>query len=286
MGIAHLVVLSDDDNGSGAMIAAALASVSRHDGSVVLVDADVEHGGLAQLLRASTEETHDFVGARVATILPDKCTACGTCLQACRFGAIKSGSPQFRIERSLCQACHSCYYQCPEHAITMLELESGRWFLSASAYGALFHARLDSGQTNSGKLVTFVKLQARLAALARQPATLLVAAPAGNGGPVRLACNGADMAVLVIDPRGGVDSLDSLLGITNELRIPPVVMIDAGGVDESLIAPIRTRCRSVGVDVFACGPVKAPQYPPRDAVPHLADSLVEVWRRIRLRLRG
>ena len=46
------------------------------------------------------------------------CTHCGKCTEICRFGAITSGVLTTPLN---CKGCGVCAFNCPEHAITMVE---------------------------------------------------------------------------------------------------------------------------------------------------------------------
>jgi MinD superfamily P-loop ATPase len=59
----------------------------------------------------------------------------------------------------------------------MVDAVNGRWFISATRFGTLVHARLGIGEDNSGKLVTLVRREARRIA-EQQGVDLLI-----NDGP-------------------------------------------------------------------------------------------------------
>jgi ferredoxin len=62
-------------------------------------------------------------------IIPDKCTMCGLCVEACRYGAIHgekrkpfaSGYPPFEIRQKRCVKCGDCLPACPYGAIEIVE---------------------------------------------------------------------------------------------------------------------------------------------------------------------
>lgn len=63
-------------------------------------------------------------GEEVAVVDPSRCSGCGTCLEACHFGAISSSGPgkkyQARIDPVKCYGCGLCRNSCPEGALTMI----------------------------------------------------------------------------------------------------------------------------------------------------------------------
>lgn len=60
-------------------------------------------------------ETVNDAGARIN---PDRCIACGECLDACTFNAIIAGEP-YGVDGSRCDECGSCFQVCPEGAIAL-----------------------------------------------------------------------------------------------------------------------------------------------------------------------
>jgi len=51
------------------------------------------------------------------------CTACGACLDECRFKAIKMTEKGAVIEQDRCRLCGMCYDNCPHSAIHKKEVE-------------------------------------------------------------------------------------------------------------------------------------------------------------------
>ncbi|MDY6914339.1 MAG: 4Fe-4S binding protein [Planctomycetota bacterium] len=49
--------------------------------------------------------------------ITDKCTACGTCKDACPAEAIKEGEPVYSIDPDVCIDCGACVDECPSGAI-------------------------------------------------------------------------------------------------------------------------------------------------------------------------
>ena len=49
--------------------------------------------------------------------ITDKCTACGTCKEACPAEAINEGDPHFSIDADACIDCGQCVDTCAVSAI-------------------------------------------------------------------------------------------------------------------------------------------------------------------------
>jgi uncharacterized pyridoxamine 5'-phosphate oxidase family protein len=81
------------------------------------------HKGQGEIFDLSTEppkrERFAFGGETVnppGFIINDKCTACGTCLDACPVGVISEGDI-YSVDGSHCLECGRCAEVCPEDAI-------------------------------------------------------------------------------------------------------------------------------------------------------------------------
>ncbi len=49
--------------------------------------------------------------------ISDKCTACGSCMEACPSEAIAEGDPKYTIDPETCIDCGVCVETCPVEAI-------------------------------------------------------------------------------------------------------------------------------------------------------------------------
>jgi MinD superfamily P-loop ATPase len=296
--VKQLVILSGKGGTGKTSVAAAFAHLA-HDGPqslrTVLADADVDAANLELVLEPDQTESHDFVGGSVAVIDPQLCQDCGDCEQACRFDAVlypsfsgrEAGGEGYRVDPIACEGCAACVYQCPEEAIHMEPQTVGQWYRSESRYGPLFHAELRPAQENSGKLVTLVKQQARLAALDGDYPLLIVDGPPGIGCPVISAASGADLALIVAEPTAaGIHDMERVLQTTAHFRVPALVCINKADIYPEGAAQIEAYCRERGIeivgripfdesvtDAMVCGePVTA--YCPESPA---SRALVEIW---------
>ena len=269
----QIVVLSGKGGTGKTTITAALAHLASQEASIVLADLDVDAANLELVLAPRLLESHDFVGGKRAVIDPELCTACGTCAEVCRFEAVSPHptpwpSPlsqnwergggggeaaggevrAYFIDPIACEGCAVCFYQCPAGAIRLEEPVAGRWFRSETRFGPLFHARLFAGEENSGKLVTLVKQQARLAALDLGAEYLLLDGPPGIGCPVIAACAGADLALLVAEPTvAGIHDLERALATTDHFGVPALVVINKHDLNPTRSQEIADYCAARGI---------------------------------------
>ncbi|KAF0108142.1 MAG: P-loop ATPase MinD superfamily [Anaerolineaceae bacterium] len=253
----QLVILSGKGGTGKTSLAAAFAHLA-HEGSIpvraVLADADVDAANLELVLHPELMETHDFTGGSLAVIDPQLCQGCGDCERACRFDAILPGLP-YQVDAIACEGCAACVYQCPEEAIRMEPQTAGQWRRSESRYGPLFHADLKPAQENSGKLVTLVKQQARLAALDGDYPLLIVDGPPGIGCPVISALSGADLALIVAEPTAaGVHDMQRILETAAHFRIPALVCVNKADLYPEAARQIEAFCRERGLELVGSIP--------------------------------
>jgi MinD superfamily P-loop ATPase len=260
----QLVVLSGKGGTGKTSVTAAFAHLAFENGQswkTVLADADVDAANLELVLAPMILESEDFRGGKVARIDNNLCAGCGNCEQVCRFDAIyhhplplslrEKGERDegYWVDPIACDGCAACIYQCPENAIRMQEQIVGKWYLSESRYGPLFHADLKPAQENSGKLVTLVKQRARLLALDEGYDLVLVDGPPGIGCPVISAISGADLALIVAEPTvSGVHDMRRALETTRHFGVRSMVCINKSDVYPAGTAEIEKFCQANGIE--------------------------------------
>lgn len=230
----QLVILSGKGGTGKTSLSAAFAhlfSQSPFAQRVVLADADVDAANLELVLQPRLREQEDFRGGQVAVIDESTCAACGDCEAVCRFDAIHQADGLYMIDPIACDGCAACVYQCPSGSITMHEQVAGKFYVSDSRYGPLYHASLYPGRENSGKLVTLVKQRARLRAMDERRELVVVDGPPGIGCPVIAAASGADLALIVAEPTAaGVHDMKRILQTTEHFHLPALVCINKADI--------------------------------------------------------
>lgn len=297
----QLVILSGKGGTGKTSITAAFAHLAAEDDTIqaVLADADVDASNFELVLSPHMQEEHEFVGGALAVIDQSRCHHCGTCVQVCRFDAIATVPPAegggYWVDEIACEGCAACMYQCSAQAIEMLPQLAGRWFRADSRYGTLFYAALLPAQENSGKLVTLVKQQARLAGLDTNADVVLVDGPPGIGCPVISASAGADLALIVAEPTvSGFHDLERVLETTTHFRVPALVCVNKADIYPEGTQQLHTYCATRDIEVVGDIPFdEAVQQAMVQGEPITAwkpDSsvsiaIVAVWQRILKRLR-
>ena len=206
----------------------------------VLVDCDVDAANLYLLLSPSEEESGSFIGGAKASLQPDNCNQCGLCVEACRFNAARMVDGSVSIDERWCEGCGVCSWLCPEHAIKLQPQICGKWFLSRTKAGPMFHARLRPGQENSGKLVSLLRRKAEALAHKAGAGSILLDGPPGTGCPVIASLSGVSYVVLVTEPtRSGFEDLKRVAAVVDHFRLPAGVVVNKADINAEVAASIE-----------------------------------------------
>lgn len=261
----QLVLLSGKGGTGKTSLAAAFAHMAHAGPSTVravIVDADVDAANLELALRQRRLESHTFIGGAKAVIEPEACSGCGECERTCRFDAIlhadRNGRHAYAVDPIACEGCAACVQRCQQEAIRMQPQTAGEWYRSKSRFGPLFHAELRPAQENSGKLVTLVKQQARLAAFDGDYPLLIVDGPPGIGCPAISALSGADMVLVVVEPTAaGIHDMRRIIDTAAHFRTPALVCINKSDLNPDGVAQIDAYCRKIDLEMIGRVPFDA-----------------------------
>lgn len=233
----QLILLSGKGGTGKTSLSAAFAHLSQKSGHpipAIFVDADVDAANLGLVLQPDGAQQHEFWGGSIAEIDPENCIGCGRCEEVCRYDAALPTDEKhtlYEIDPLACDGCAACVYACPQDAINMTRQQEGLWFHSHAKYGDIFHAELFPGKENSGKLVTTIKQQARLAAEDNAIPLLIIDGPPGIGCPVISASAGADLALIVTEPsKAGIHDLKRIFETLRHFRIPALICINKADI--------------------------------------------------------
>ncbi|MBM9537487.1 4Fe-4S binding protein [Desulfobulbus alkaliphilus] len=217
----EIVIISGKGGTGKTSLAAAFAALAENS---ILCDADVDAADLHLLMQPQVRQRSDFMGGGKASIRPDTCTGCGVCLDLCRFGAI---TDRFQVDLIRCVGCGVCVDFCPVTAIDFPIQRCGEWYISATRFGPMVHARLGIAEENSGKLVSLVRKATRQLAEERQCDLILTDGPPGIGCPVIAAIGGATVLVIVVEPTvSGLHDMERVVELAAHFRIPGMVCVN------------------------------------------------------------
>ena len=219
--IREIVIVSGKGGTGKTSLAAAFAALAKNG---ILCDADVDAADLHLLMQPEVKERTDFMGGSKAVINPDLCTGCGTCRTLCRFDAI---SDRYEVDPIRCEGCGVCVDFCPEQAIDFPVQRCGEWYISATRFGPMVHARLGIAEENSGRLVSLVRKETRQLAEERGLELILTDGPPGIGCPVIAAIGGATALVIVVEPTvSGIHDMERVVDLAAHFKVPGMVIVN------------------------------------------------------------
>jgi len=297
--VKELVVLSGKGGTGKTSLVACLAALADRK---VLADCDVDAADLHLVLAPHVLHREEFRGGKQASILPEKCTACGECWAFCRFAAIRFDGPAnnvlektYRVDPMGCEGCGVCACVCSCQAIELAPVVSGEWYVSETRHGPMVHARLHPAGENSGKLVTLVRTRARAIAEERGLDLVIADGAPGIGCPVIASVAGASLILGVAEATlSGKHDLERLAGLAAHFGIPVLVCINKADLNGEVAAAIDEWCRARGIPVVGSIPYDGrfteAQVQGKSLV-ELGDGATaravrEVWRRTKVALEG
>lgn len=255
-----IAVISGKGGTGKTTVTASLAALAHEEGcSVVMADADVDAANLALLLHPEQAPAVPFVGGQVASVDPEACTGCGSCVHFCRYGAIEMGEgelfPSAEVNELQCEGCAVCTLICPRAAFSMRDDVTGSWTLTSCNTGPLVYARLGARGENSGRLVSQVRKVAFDKACQVAAEMLLIDGPPGTGCPVIAAVTGVDLMVMVTEPTPpGISDLHRVLALAEHFGVPAAVVINKADLNPKLVESLEKDLRNRGVEVLGAIP--------------------------------
>jgi len=247
--VTEIVVVSGKGGTGKTSLVASLAALATN---AVLADCDVDASDLHLVLAPRVERREDFWSGHEAVVRQADCTLCGECLRLCRFGAVTrerntAGGAAFVIDPLACEGCGVCVRFCPSGAIEFPERLSGEWYVSATRFGPLVHARLGIGAENSGKLVSLVRKEARRIAQEQGKSLLLVDGPPGIGCAVIASVTGASLVLAVTEPTlSGEHDLRRVLSLTRHFALPTAVCVNKWDINKDVTERIEREAADAG----------------------------------------
>jgi len=240
----EFVVLSGKGGTGKTTITAAFAVLAK---KAILADCDVDAPDLHMLLHPKIIKTQEFRGSKLAVIDEKKCVKCNVCLERCRFDAINEN---LTVDPLSCEGCGVCTIVCPASAITLVERVSGYVYISRTKYGSMAHAFLSPGESNSGKLVTLVRQNAKMLAERERNDLIIIDCPPGIGCPVIASVTGADAGLVVTEPTlSGIHDLERALGLLAYFHVMPFVCVNMFDINKENTEKIVIFCKENGIDV-------------------------------------
>ena len=243
----EIVVISGKGGTGKTSIVASFAALAEKK---VLADCDVDAADLHLVLNPKIERKEEFSGGKKATIRADECIACDRCIEECRFEAIgyPENSDTPRVNHISCEGCGVCFRVCPVEAVSFEPVVNGEWYVSATNYGPMVHARLGIAEGNSGKLVTLIRREARSIAEKDGLNYIIVDGSPGIGCPVIASITGADLVLVVTEPTlSGRHDLLRVADLASFFRIPALVCVNKWDLNPEIAEQIEKEAEEHGV---------------------------------------
>jgi len=243
----QILIISGKGGTGKTVLTASFAALCKNK---VMADCDVDAADLHLILHPEVKERHEFRSGKTARIDQELCNKCGKCKDVCRFDAV-THKDNFVIDSIACEGCGLCARICHERAIQMKENLSGEWFISATKYGPLVHAKLGIAEENSGKLVAQVRKVAKELAEKENKDFVIIDGPPGIGCPVIASLTGVDFALIVTEPTvSGIHDMKRVLEVAGHFKVKCGVVVNKYDLNEDVTKDIENYCREIKVEVL------------------------------------
>lgn len=242
--------------------------------TVAYLDCDVEEPNGHLFLRPTITQEQP-INKLIPVVDPARCTHCGQCSQACRYGAIACVAEKTLVFTELCHACGGCLLACPADAIREIPKPIGQLHVGTSGRIQFVEGVLDVGEAMSPPAIHAVKDAAPDADL------IILDCPPGTSCPAIAGVRDADLVLLVTEPTPfGLNDLKLAVEMVRALGLPFAVVINRADVgdDES-----REYCQHNRIPILAELPddrAVAEAYSRGDMISSVVPSFADQMRRL------
>lgn len=215
------IAIASGKGGTGkTFVATNLALVATEEGSVQLLDCDVEEPNCHIFLKPHIVSTED-VCVPVPEVDEERCTGCRECAEFCQFNALACINQKVLTFPELCHSCGGCWLVCPEGAISKGSRKVGVLERGFAKNLAFTHGKLRVGEAMAPPLIRTVR------ASVLDSTRVIIDAPPGTSCPVISAIRGVDFVCLVAEPTPfGLNDLILAIEMTSRLGLPTGVIIN------------------------------------------------------------
>jgi len=249
----EITILSGKGGTGKTSITAALAFFFEN---TVYCDNDVDAADLHLLFQPKVQQEFPFSSGNKAEIDTDLCNACGVCIAYCRFDAIHfDANGDLFVNPLACEGCRLCERLCMQKAISSLDANANRWFISTTRFGSFIHAQTSPGAENTGKLVTHIRSEAKKIALETAADFILNDGPPGIGCATIASITGTHTVVIVTEPtKAGWHDLKRLLILINSFSTQVCVILNKYDVHIKMANQMKEFLKVKKIPLLACIP--------------------------------
>ncbi|MEG6566605.1 ATP-binding protein [Thermoanaerobacterium saccharolyticum] len=239
-----IAVLSGKGGTGKTTVSSNLAKIQKS----IYVDCDIEEPNGYLFLKPEIEKTKD-VNVMIPSIDYDKCTLCGECARACRFGAIMRLTKKMLVFDHLCHSCGACYEICPYNAIKEIPKKIGIVRVGRSDDIDFIDGKLNIGEASGVPIIKEIK-----DLIKEIDKNVIIDSPPGTSCSVIHSVEGSDYCLLVTEPTPyGLHDVKLAVELVKELHLPFAVIINKSGGEDSII---ENYCKEENINVFAKIPFK------------------------------
>jgi len=239
------IAISSGKGGTGkTFIATNLAALAAQTGErVTLLDCDVEEPNSHLFLKPGNETSEPVTVASPLRIDPQKCTACGKCVSACRYNALALIKGKVLFFDELCHACGVCSLVCREGAFIEGEREIGELRHGSCGEIDLHYGLLKTAAGGmSPRLIRALKKHFG-------EGWTILDSPPGTACSTVETVKGADLCVLVADPTPfAIHDLKLAVNMCRAIGQEPAVVVNRSGVDDT---DLKTYCGRAALEILA-----------------------------------
>lgn len=225
------IAILSGKGGTGKSSFASSLALALAEKRMVLVDADVDCPNQHILFSGSIVHKKALHLSKVVVAEEGK-NISSRCAEVCRFDAIKIISNKAIIDRIKCEGCGACALVCPD-ALKLVPKLTGELIVKQTKNFPLVYAKLEPGESASGRLVFEVKKAADDIAKEKNAEMVLVDVAAGIGCPVIAAVTGCNYAIGIVEPTpASISNLERVLEVVRHFNIPYSVVMNKAGISE------------------------------------------------------